>query len=47
MAPGLALAQSVPLTIVTVDAKDLLCIYDKSCKIATTDSSVAFDMPAY
>jgi hypothetical protein len=43
-APSLALAQSGPLTIVTVDAKDLLCIYDKGCKIATTDSSVAFDM---
>jgi hypothetical protein len=43
-APSLALAQSGPLTIVTVDVKDLLCIYDKSCKIATTDSSVAFDM---
>ncbi|MEA3027494.1 MAG: hypothetical protein QOF91_2779 [Alphaproteobacteria bacterium] len=44
MKPGVAVAQSGPLTIVTVDAKDLLCIYDKSCKIATTDSSVAFDM---
>ena len=42
--PRIALAQSAALTIVTVDAKDLLCIYDKSCKIATTDSSVAFDM---
>ncbi|MEA3027734.1 MAG: hypothetical protein QOF91_3019, partial [Alphaproteobacteria bacterium] len=31
-APSLALAQSGPLTIVTVDVKDLLCIYDKSCK---------------
>jgi hypothetical protein len=41
---NVARAQSTTLTIVTVDAKDLLCIYDKSCKIATTDSSVAFDM---
>jgi hypothetical protein len=43
-APNFALAQSGPLTIVTVDAKDLLCIYDKNCKITTTDSSVAFNM---
>jgi hypothetical protein len=28
--PASALPQSGPLTIVTVDAKDLFCIYDKS-----------------
>ena len=44
-APGCALAQSGPLTIVTVDAAALLCIYDKSCKASTTDNSVKFDMP--
>ena len=44
-APGVAAAQSGPLTIVTVDMKDVFCIYDKSCKAATTDSSIKFDMP--
>ena len=44
-APAGAPAQSGKLTIVTVDAAALLCIYDKSCKTSTTDSSVAFDMP--
>ncbi len=43
--PGSVLAQSGPLTIVTVDARDLFCIYDKDCKARTTDSTVAFDMP--
>lgn len=43
--PSCALAQSGPLTIVTVEAKDLFCIYGKSCKASTTDSSVKFDMP--
>jgi hypothetical protein len=44
-APDSATAQSGPLAIVTVDAAALLCIYDKSCKIASTDSSIAFEMP--
>ncbi len=44
-APGCAFAQSGPLAIVTVDAAALLCIYDKSCKAASTDNSVAFEMP--
>ena len=45
VAPGGALAQSGPLVIVTVDAAALLCIYDKSCKVSSSDSSVAFEMP--
>jgi hypothetical protein len=44
-APEGALAQSGKLTIVTVDAAALLCIYDKTCKTPSVDSSVAFDMP--
>ena len=43
--PGSALAQSGPLTIVTVDAAALLCTYDTSCKTKTIDSTVAFGMP--
>ena len=44
-APDGAFGQSGKLTIVTVDAAALLCIYDKSCKTSSVDSSVAFDMP--
>ena len=43
--PGSALAQSGKMTIVTVEAAALLCIYDKNCKVSSTDSSVSFEMP--
>lgn len=44
-APSGASAQSGPLSIVTVDAAALLCIYDKNCKAASTDNAIAFEMP--
>jgi hypothetical protein len=43
--PTAASAQSGKMTVVTVHAAALLCIYDKSCKASPTDNSVAFDMP--
>lgn len=43
-APGGALAQSGPLTIVTVDAKELPCTYDKGCKAPMTDSTATIEM---
>lgn len=42
--PGIALAQSGALTVVTVDAKDVACIYDKGCKLAGTDSTANVEM---
>ena len=41
---SVARAQSTTLTIVTVDAKELPCTYDKGCKGAMTDSTATVEM---